>query len=109
MTGWLPIETAPKVARKPMLVWVDGCGPAIVAWCPDDYTEPVWMNWMEGQEYGLPMRYDVTHWMPIPIKEVDMPYADGSGTFKVWDIDLPKEVTATGSGTVWRSGPIRRV
>ncbi len=86
MGEWQPIATAPKVPDKPILVWVKNNGPAIVSWNVDSYTEPCWDNWMEGMEYGLPLRYEPTHWMDIPMESAEHPYANGTGTFTVWEM-----------------------
>lgn len=36
---WKPINTAPKVPDKPIVVWVKGNGPAVVSWEPNGFTE----------------------------------------------------------------------
>jgi hypothetical protein len=60
---WKPFDEAPKKAGVPIVVWIKHNGPAIVSWEPDTiYAKPIWTSWLEGQDYSLPCRYDITHW-----------------------------------------------
>jgi len=58
MSGWKPIETAPKTA--PILVYTIDGGIDVVWWQRD---------FLDGSEYWQNEAYDdpqPTHWMPLP-------------------------------------------
>ena len=58
-SGWLPIESAPKISGKPILA-IDGFGHEVVFWGP--YAKA----WMTGKGNGS-CEPQPTHWRPLPL------------------------------------------
>ncbi len=62
MTGWQPIETAPKDGSM-FLIW-DGRSYGFASWWHDEKMH--WLKQETRQGYRHPEDQEPTHWMPLP-------------------------------------------
>jgi hypothetical protein len=70
---WKPIETAPRVYHEdkdddwPILLLTE-YGPQLCGWWQDDEMEDNqgWYQWLSGNDYGLPVHGEPTHWCEVP-------------------------------------------